>query len=219
MTTPPDPVLPDYAGACLTNVVPALRGARDNSWIPEPARDARQIVLLVLDGLGWEQLGTRRALTPNLSTMTGGPITSVAPTTTTAALTSITTGSPPASHGILGYRLHVGEAGVLNVLRWSTPDGDARATIDPAAFVRRAPFNGDAVPVVTRAEFGATGFTLGHLAGVSLRGWRMPSSIPVEAAAALNEGAPFVYCYYDGVDKIAHDKGFRRPLRRRGAGR
>ena len=37
----------------------------------------------------------------------------------------------------------------------------------------------------------------------------MPSAIAVEVRPALASApvAPFVYAYYDGIDKIAHDKG------------
>jgi len=47
-----DPVLPAYAGASVAGIVPALFGRVDNAWIPEPARSANTVVLLVLDGLG-----------------------------------------------------------------------------------------------------------------------------------------------------------------------
>ena len=55
------PSLPDYAGACVHNIVPGRWSAggptaRCPAWMPAPVGDARQVVLLVLDGLGWEQL-------------------------------------------------------------------------------------------------------------------------------------------------------------------
>jgi len=63
--------------------------------------------------------------------MTGGPISSVVPSTTATALTSIATGLPPGQHGVVGYRVAVnGE--VLNILRWTTPNGDARHRISRA---------------------------------------------------------------------------------------
>ncbi len=80
--------------------------------------DADQVVLFVLDGLGWEQLQARRSLAPMLSGMMGGPILTVAPSTTATALTSITTGLTPGEHGVVGYRVAV-DGEVLNVLRWS----------------------------------------------------------------------------------------------------
>ena len=48
------PVLPDYGGGCIANVVPALlEWDEAPAWMPAPAVDADQVVLLVLDGLGW----------------------------------------------------------------------------------------------------------------------------------------------------------------------
>ena len=60
------PVLPDYAGACISNIVPALLdGSVDPpSWLPTDVLEADQVVLLVLDGLGWDQLRERTALAP-----------------------------------------------------------------------------------------------------------------------------------------------------------
>jgi predicted AlkP superfamily pyrophosphatase or phosphodiesterase len=201
-------VLPDYAGGCISNVIPALLEAgRPAPWLPAPLRDARQVVLLVLDGLGWLQLRDRPGVAPMLSSMVGDAITSVAPTTTSTALTSITIGCPPARHGVLGYRLRVADGQVLNVLRWRTGDGDARQTVPPASFQAAPAFGGRHVPVVTRAEFKNTGFTTA-LGIADLRGWHAPSAIAVEVRAALEEGAPLVYAYYDGVDKIAHLDGF-----------
>ncbi|MHB8466866.1 MAG: alkaline phosphatase family protein [Acidimicrobiales bacterium] len=204
----PEPMLPEYTGACIANVVSALRN-RDGdppAWLP-PAARAPQVALLVLDGLGWEQLRARADLAPTLTSMTGGPITSVAPTTTATALTSITTGLPPAAHEVVGYRVRVGDTSVLNVLRWRTAAGDA-TDIVPGEFQAQPVFGGSAPPVVTRAEFEPTGFTHAHLPGVRLHGWRLGSSIPVIVGELLRAGEPFVYAYYDGIDKVAHDRGF-----------
>jgi hypothetical protein len=207
-----EPVLPDYGGACLSSLAPALaaRHLEPPRWLPEPAHGARQVVLLVLDGLGWQQLGAA-ALTPTLASGQGGPITSVAPTTTATALTSITTGRPPSEHGVVGYRVAVSADGaapeVLNVLRWQTPAGDARHRY-PASTVQPWPAFGDAgVPAVTRSEFAQTGFTAAHLSGARLVGWRVPSTLVVEVRRELTAGAPLVYVYYDGLDKVAHEHG------------
>ncbi|HVE47045.1 MAG TPA: alkaline phosphatase family protein [Acidimicrobiales bacterium] len=206
----PDPVIPAYGGPCVSSLVPALLGSGGPApqWLPEPARSAGQVVLLVLDGLGWEQLQARRHLAPAMAAMAGGPITTVAPTTTAAALTSISTGMAPSEHGVLGYRVRVGEAEVLNVLRWRTAGGDARDRYPPDKFQTQSGFGGACPPVVTRAEFSSTGFTRAHLSGTRLAGWRVPSGMVVQVAQLLEAGEPFVYAYYDGIDKVAHEKGF-----------
>src|SRR5262245_14809538 len=102
--------------------------------MPAAVHEADQVVLLVLEGLGWEQLQAHAALAPVLAGMDGGPITSVAPTTTATAMTSINTGLPPADHGVVGYRVRVGARDVLNVLRWRIGDRDARKLVSPVDF-------------------------------------------------------------------------------------
>jgi hypothetical protein len=209
----PAPVLPDYGGACLDGLVPGLQrpaGQRPD-WLPGPAQTAAQVVLLVLDGLGSEQLGDRPTVAPNLSAMAGRPITSVVPTTTATALASIALGRPPAAHGLVGYRVKVdGPSGdeVLNVLRWRTSSGDARSFIRPVDFQAHAAFGGRPVPALTRIEFADTGFTAAHLGGARPVWWGAASAIAVDVRRLLGAGEPLVYAYYDGIDKVAHIYGF-----------
>ncbi len=212
-TRPPTaaPVLPQFSGPCLINVAPALLSTDDEvpDWVPAPVTRARQVVLLVLDGLGWEQLQARPRLAPTLAGASGGPITSVAPSTTATALTSLATGLPPAVHGVVGYRVRV-RGQVLNVLRWQLGKADARRSVPPRRFQPYPSFprrDGQATSVVTRAEYGATGFTAAHLEGSVLRGWHTPSELVPEVRALLDAGEGFVYAYYDGIDRVAHARG------------
>jgi predicted AlkP superfamily pyrophosphatase or phosphodiesterase len=213
MSESPEPVLPAYGAACIDSLAPALLSppAARPSWLPPEVRLADQVVLLVLDGLGWRQLQERRHLAPNLAAMTGGPITSVVPTTTATALASIALGVSPAAHGMVGYRVRVdGPTGdeVMNVLRWRTVSGDARTFVPPVSFQPTHAFQGLGVPVVTRAEFLSSGFTAAHLSGANQIGWWLPSALVVEVGRQLRKGEPFVYAYYDGIDKTAHGYGF-----------
>jgi hypothetical protein len=202
------PLLPDYSGACISNVVPALLEpwAERPAWLPAEAAEADQVVLFVIDGLGWEQLRERRELCPTLAAMSGGPITTVAPSTTATALTSIATGLTPGLHGIVGYRIDV-DGEVLNVLRWSVGGRDARETVPPEKLQGVEPFLGQRPAVITKAEFKRSGFTAAHLEGVRFHGYRVPSSMTTDARRLLRAGEPFVYCYYEGVDKVAHEYG------------
>src|SRR3546814_4032026 len=74
------------------------------------------------------------------SVLQGGPVSTVAPSTTSTALTSIVSGMPPGEHGVVGYRMSI-EGHVLNVLRWSTV-GDARRSMPPGEFQLYEPFGG-----------------------------------------------------------------------------
>ena len=122
-------VKPDYSGPNVSGVVPALLGVRPAEWMPEPVAGARTTVLLVLDGLGWVAFERFPERLPELRAFAGGPITTVVPSTTPAALTSITTGLPPSRHAITGFRFRH-DRGVLNAIRWQLADG-TRAP-DPA---------------------------------------------------------------------------------------
>jgi predicted AlkP superfamily pyrophosphatase or phosphodiesterase len=203
------PLLPRYADDNVRGIMPALLGPGSTlpAWVPAVVSGARAVVVLVLDGLGWEQLQARTAQAPTLAAMLGAPITTVAPSTTASALTSITTGLTPGEHGIVGYRMEM-HGQVINTLRWWTERGDARRTVDPARVQPFAPFLGIDVPVVSKADLEHTAFTEAHLRGSRLRGWRAPSSIAPQIAELIDAGERLVYAYYDGVDKIAHERGF-----------
>lgn len=203
------PLLPAYDGACITNVVPTLLRSTDAAapaWMPADALAARRIVLLVLDGLGWNQLASRARLAPTLHGLEGGPITTVAPSTTATALTSISTGLPPGEHGVIGYRMAV-QGEVLNVLRWSTAAGDARATIPPTKVQVHPAFGGQRPPVITRAEFAKSGFTAAHLDETRFTGYRTMGTLTSEVVRLAQAGEPFIYAYYEGLDKVAHEYG------------
>jgi predicted AlkP superfamily pyrophosphatase or phosphodiesterase len=208
----PVPIVPDYAGANVRGIVPALLGPAPwstsmPSWMPPEISHARQVVVLVLDGLGWDQLQHNRHLAPTLAGLSGGRITTVAPTTTATALSSIATGLTPGEHGLIGYRMVLGGA-VLNVLRWSAAGVDQRR-IHPPADVQRFPaFLGHTVPVVSPWELCSSAFSEAHLRGSVPVGWRAASSLPIDVAHQLRAGETVVYAYYGGIDKIAHERGF-----------
>lgn len=163
--------------------------------------------MLLLDGLGWNQFVSHREHMPTLSSFEGSHITTVAPSTTATALTSLVTGLAPGEHGLIGYRVDMGDT-VMNVLRWGDENGDLRRRYPPEQVQPCPPFLGLSVPVISKAELQGTGFTQAHLSGVKPMGWRASSSIAVTVREALDKGESFVYAYYDGIDKIAHERGF-----------
>ena len=205
------PVLPRYGAGSLSDIVPFLcspvSGLAQPAWMPGAVAGAERVVLLLIDGLGWNQLRARPAVAPTLAAMQGGCITSVAPSTTATALTSLTTGLTPGEHGLIGYRMDMGGV-VMNTLRWGDGKVDLRRQFPPSQVQPCPPFLGSAVPVISMADKEGSGFTEAHLSGVKAMGWRAASSIPVTIQRALADGERFVYAYYDGVDKIAHERGF-----------
>lgn len=207
-----EPIVPDYAGANVRGIVPAILGPVSwqphlPDWMPELLTHAEQIVLLVVDGLGWDQLQTHRHIAPTIAALSGRAISTVAPTTTATALTSIATGLTPGEHGVVGYRLVLGGE-VVNMLRW-THDGADRRRSQPPSDVQRYPaFLGESVPVVSPSELCFSAFSEAHLRGARPVGFRATSSLPLEIRRELADGERFVYAYYGGVDRIAHERGF-----------
>jgi hypothetical protein len=199
-----DPVRPDYGGAAVTGLIPALVGGQEAPWMPPGVMDADSVVLLVLDGLGWQAVEAHRSLLPELSSLDGGPITTVAPSTTASALTSIATGLTPSQHGLVGFRIRVDHA-VLNILRWQTTGN--RGAPDPFEVQRHTAFLGRPVPVVTRSEFRDSGFTDAQLRGARFIGWHAVSTLVEHCRRLVQAGERFVYAYYPNVDTVAHEFG------------
>ena len=200
------PLIPQAEDASIMGIVPALLRGDHPAWFPDVLRDARSVVLLVIDGLGWNALSDRRSGLPNIGSMSGGPIATVIPSSTAPALTSLTTGTPPSVHGILGTRMRVGEE-VLDVLRWTVQEGEPP---DPRTVQPIPPFRGRPVPVVTRALFQGSGFTETHLRDAEFVGWWTPATM-VEHCRTLVSEHPLVYAYYEGLDLVAHVYGLAGP--------
>lgn len=209
-TVRPEPILPAYGGGCVADIVPAiLAPGRDAAAGPLPAEvlEARAVVVLVLDGLGAEQLAARPTVAPTLNEMHASTITTVAPTTTASALTSIATGVPVGEHGIVGYRIRTGD-GNLNVLRWRTPLGDALDRHPPERMQPVASFEGQRPPALQKAEYRKSGFSRAYLGDARRFGYKMLSSLAVEVRRLLAAGESFVYAYYEGLDVVAHEHAF-----------
>lgn len=231
-----DFVVPNYSGACISNLMPAsflrlsqtLNGdgfptvtnvsdamagvgydweSISHDWLPKELSKAERVVLLVLDGLGWRQFVQRLELLPTMSKLSRSMVHSVAPTTTAAALTSISTGFAPARHGVVGYRMRIGATMVLNTLRWNSDERLRHGLPEPRDLQPIEPFFGFSPAVVTKAVYENTGFTKAHLRSVRMNFWRTFSGITSRISELLNAGERFVYAYYEGIDTTAHEWG------------
>ncbi len=153
LAVPSEFTAPDYTGGSIANVpatVAALLGAPlhglpalpDLLW--RPLGDVKRVVLLTLDAFGWNLF---QAL-PHLVTAVAqkahitGQLTSIFPSTTAAALSSLWTGAAPAQHGLAGLHLFFPEfavsAGMLDFspLFFKMPDALVEAGLDPKTFLQ-----------------------------------------------------------------------------------
>jgi hypothetical protein len=95
-------------------------------------RPARRVILVLVDGLGlrqfqrWQNDHPERAWAQLTRRGVFAPLTSIAPSTTSAALTTLWSGRSPAEHGIVGYELWLKEYGlVANMIRQSPMSFDS----------------------------------------------------------------------------------------------
>ncbi len=127
-------ILPDYSGHSVANIAPTIARIFDvrlpGSAPPLPkdlwfdlALDVDCVILLLVDAVGYLQLRKYMANEISLFTQLALegrllPITSVFPSTTVSALTSIWTGRAPLGHGFVGTKLLLPKQGVLaNMLK------------------------------------------------------------------------------------------------------
>jgi hypothetical protein len=124
-----DVVWPRYDGYSIANLpatFAAILGAQMPGLPPLPAdlwhdlaRDVRRVVFVLIDALGYRRLlrvleaDARSLWRPLVERGRFFPLTSVFPSTTVAALSSLWTGLAPSQHGYLGTRLFLRELGVL----------------------------------------------------------------------------------------------------------
>ncbi len=150
-------MLPDYGGYSIVAVPGLVRtifgdrvkraGAVHAAVQHAIPKGIKKVVLLVLDGVGYDHLKRLLAEYSDLhlhrliDSGTMIPITSVFPSTTVSALTSYSTGLTPQEHGMIGYRLYLKEtSAVTNMIRLSllgNEEGDSalKAGIDPQTFL------------------------------------------------------------------------------------
>src|SRR2546423_8973082 len=106
---------PDYAGGSLVNLVASIATARGARARHAPLADfaiderVRNIVLLIIDGLGDNYLA-RRGAGSELARRRKRALTSVFPSTTASAITTSYTGCTPLEHGLTGWFTYFGEA-------------------------------------------------------------------------------------------------------------
>jgi hypothetical protein len=195
--------LPDYGGAWIGALLPALVAGATPPGAPPWVAQARQRVLLLIDGLGWELYRRFATSLPSLADVDGTRITAVVPTTTATALPSLTTGRTPGEHGMLGDRMRVGGR-VLSVLQWTVPRGrpPSPETVQP-----HRPFDAGAVVVVSHQKFAGSDFSAAHLRGAPYHGYEDIDDLVRQVGACLDDGAPVVYAYLPDLDRTAHERG------------
>lgn len=238
-------LLPDYGRYCFADVPATLGGVLGvdlpGDPLPDdvvadvpglagtaPRDDAEydRVCHVLVDGFGYEQwrreVAAGRApdwLADLAETAEVTPLTSVYPSETAAAITTVHTGRTPAEHGVIGWDMYLPEVDrVVQTLPFTAKSGepaDEAYGVDAgdlfaggSIYETLAAEDVDSVTVQpTKAATGA--YSAHALAGADSRGYEDLDGFRSLLTEALTESDPGTYCYayLSDVDGAAHEAG------------
>ena len=218
--TPEDPArlpLPAFGGGSLADVLPAVLhslGVAGGNPGDMGLAAARQVCVVLVDGLGMNALLAHPAQTPFLTSLLGGgasrAITSVFPTTTPIALTSLGTGLPPGQHGVTGLLIRLPEDGRLVNTLALPAQVDMRSLQPRPTVFERAARHGVAVTRVGPRAFDGVGLTEAGLRGGDYTSAEsVGERVAATAAAVRRPGRSLTYVYFGDLDATGHRMGCR----------
>ncbi|HSN94209.1 MAG TPA: alkaline phosphatase family protein [Anaerolineaceae bacterium] len=234
-----DLVLPSYDGFGLANLPGSI-----SAWLGGPALPCgplaevitskfqnryKRVVLLLVDALGYTMLqrfmkaGKADFWQETLPNAALFPITSICPSTTASALTTLLSGAAPSQHAYLGYEMWLKELGITINTILHTPiayNGDigslAYAKFDPATFNKIEPLGkvfktaGIESHAYQPASLVGSGLSLMQLGGANVHGYVSDSDLWVSIREELNRrpaANKFIYAYWPFVDTLMHRFG------------
>lgn len=222
--------LPDYHGGSIVNLVRSIERALDArpcvaaAAYPElnalPGRElaeARNIVLLIIDGLGHDYLaGTDGALRRRLRAR----LSSVFPSTTATAVSSFLTGLGPQQHALTGWHMWLRELGcVAATLRFRPRHGGD--VLSKAGIAARSVYTAEPMfdrlaaksYVVSPAKIIDSDYNVAHCGRAERRPYReLPEMFANVAQILASDGErKFIHAYTYDFDDTAHSFGCASP--------
>jgi predicted AlkP superfamily pyrophosphatase or phosphodiesterase len=216
--------VPEYDGGSLVNLMASLVSARGGDvslYPPLSILDdsllckVRNLVLIVIDGLGYDYLINRVGHT-TLQKHLRGRITSVFPSTTASAITTFLTGTAPHQHGITGWFTYFGELGrIITVLpfKYRETDTPVSATGIQAAELFNHVSVFDRIDteswVVVPEHIAYSEFNVSHCGAATIKPYRSLTQFfkTITAVVHQHDQPKYVYAYWPKLDRIAHEHG------------
>ena len=217
-------VYPDYQEMGIVNLMSSIMSAygHDSTYYPPlttlppvTLQEAQNVVLLVIDGLGYDylmQYGSGSTLQQHLQDQ----ITSVAPPTTATAISTFLTGLAPQQHGLTGWYTYFREIGsVLAVLPFKTRCGGI--PLGQSGINAEDLF--DHVPVFNHLNVRSYSISPDWIANSDFNRAHLGCSklVPYQGVAqcftAISQNAQeyndrkYIYAYWPGLDSLAHEHG------------
>jgi len=189
----------------------ALGGEAAASYrAPEQLPPITSLVVVVVDGLGHANLKAASGHARALSKLPTRRIETVIPSTTGAALTSLTTGRLPGAHGLIGYRIRHPRLGLVTTLKdWAGIDTPREWQLAEPLFPLAARLGARPV-AIGRPAHAKGGLTEAILSGAEYYGGQTIADRFALASRLLRGSDPiFAYLYVDELDKVAHSAGWQ----------
>ncbi len=230
---PPGAVMPDYSGYCLSGVpwtiLTTLGVKSERPGLPPDAfgsvetSGVENVVLFVFDGLGnreWQRQAGRGFFGAMSARGYVRPISTVFPSTTAAALTTISTGLTPQEHGLPEWYVYMEEVGAVILTlpfvragEWGRDtllgSMDPRDLFDGRTIFRRLRDSG-----VLSASFASRSLANSAYSRVSRRGAEVVPyisasdlSVSLRRRLETSRGRRFFYVYWSSVDTLEHAYG------------
>jgi predicted AlkP superfamily pyrophosphatase or phosphodiesterase len=232
-------LMPSYSGFGLANVTPTIAHWLKAGQLPAPILDQsildnfedhyQNVILVLVDALGYNQFkrlldeGKAPLWSKQLENGILFPITSICPSTTASALTTIWTGTTPNQHGVVGYEMWHKELGLVmnNILHTPiTYKGDVgglvKAGFEPTRFMNQTPLgqrfsnHGVESHAFLPSGIANSGLSQMHLPGSHLHAFTAESDLFLNMRDLLNAPSKqkrFVYAYWSYVDGLMHRYG------------
>ena len=214
---------PDYSGGSLVNLMASIVASRGGEAHHRPLRDldaeklraARNVILVIVDGLG-DNYMLRRGAGGELARRRRASLTSVFPSTTASAITTSYTGRTPLEHGLTGWFTYFGEAGCVSAALPFRSRGDhlsltRRGVNAEQIYIARSIF--EALPVcsvvVTYKDIIDSEYNVRHTRGAERVAYETLDELVshIEAAVKSSDERKFVYAYWPLYDMISHRFG------------
>ena len=216
-------VLPNYKDGSIVNLISTVvraRGGRSQYGplkILKPAeiKDTKNIVLLILDGFGMDLL-KRHASDSIFSEHLRGQMTSVFPSTTTAAMSTYYFGVPAQQHGLTSWFMNLKEFGsVISILPGYPRFGreklddlgvDVRKFINQKSILDRIKTSSYFIQPKKISDSAFSKIAQGQAKSFAYR------SLPglfrsIKKAIKSSNKKKLVFAYWDGVDHLSHKFG------------
>ncbi len=215
-------VSPDYEEKSLVNLMSSVLRSigADSPYEPLPSLDIqglkekRNIVLLILDGLGYEYLkekGKDTILNEHLEEK----LTSVFPSSTASAIPTLFTGLAPQEHAVTGWYTLIKELGVVSTILPFEPrfGGEclSESEVDIDSILSYEPLMKE-VPRkrydVTLKKLKDSAFNSFYARGLERKGYSsLKEMFEVLERLLKEEERKFIRAYWNGFDAAAHEDG------------